>query len=337
MADVTPSLGVLLPATEQSLQALPTPKLASTDEPSPVLDEAASKKMAQLLADTDLREMCAPPPAPTHTPTQRLTVRVRSAAVASRMSKSKRPCLTRPQRLCRPRRDPSVRRSLQHSQRAPSVPRPRPRPRSRSARAWKPALGDARAGSQASSSTSTRTARWPSTTRMATRRRRCCKSTFAPRRARHPRRPACRTGRRRRRRACPTARPRGLQTSPPTAELGAARPSPRPPGQRRTARLLAPQPLARHRLPRLPGRRRLREERGPWASARQQRLPRSETARRTSGCSSCCRTKGRTRRPPLAARCSPSRSKSARCAQRRHACPAVCGVTCAPLTRRALP
>ena len=68
MADVTPSLGVLLPATEQSLQALPTPKLASTDEPSPVLDEAATKKMAQLLADTDLREMCAPPPAPAHTP-----------------------------------------------------------------------------------------------------------------------------------------------------------------------------------------------------------------------------------------------------------------------------
>ena len=73
MADVTPSLGVLLPATEQSLQALPTPKLASTDEPSPVLDEAATKKMAQLLADTDLREMCAPPPAPTHTPPQGLT------------------------------------------------------------------------------------------------------------------------------------------------------------------------------------------------------------------------------------------------------------------------
>ena len=36
-------------------------------------------------------------------------------------------------------------------------------------------------------------------------------------------------------------------------------------------------------------RRRLREERGPWASARQLRLPRSVTARRTSGCSSCCR------------------------------------------------
>jgi hypothetical protein len=70
-------------------------------------------------------------------------------------------------------------------------------------------------------------------------------------------------------------------------------------------------------------------------------LPRSETARRTSGCSSCCRTKGWTkgkaRHPPLAARCSPSRSKSARCAQRRHACPAVCGTTCAPLTRRAPP
>jgi hypothetical protein len=65
---VTPSLGVLLPATEQALQALPTPTLASTDEPSPVLDEAASKKMVQLLAGTDLREMCALPPAPTHTP-----------------------------------------------------------------------------------------------------------------------------------------------------------------------------------------------------------------------------------------------------------------------------
>ena len=55
------ALGALLPGTEQSLQALPTPKLASVDEPSPVLDEAASKKMAQLLADTDLREMCAAP------------------------------------------------------------------------------------------------------------------------------------------------------------------------------------------------------------------------------------------------------------------------------------
>ena len=112
MAEVpfTPSLGVLLPATEQSLQALPTPKLASTGEPSPVLDEAASKKMAQLLADTDLREMCALPPAPTHTPPQGVTVRVRSAAVASRMSKSKRPCLTRPRHLSyRPQRDPSVR------------------------------------------------------------------------------------------------------------------------------------------------------------------------------------------------------------------------------------
>jgi hypothetical protein len=339
MTEFTPSLGVLLPATEQSLQALPTPKLASTDEPSPVLDEAASKKMAQLLADTDLREMCALPPAPTHTPPQGVTVRVRSAAVASRRSKSKRSCLTRPRRL--PRRDPSVRPSLQDSQRAPPAPRLRPWSRSRSARAWTPALGDARAGSQASSSTSTRTAHWPSTTTMATRRSGCCISTSAPRRARHPRRPACQTGRRRRRRACPTARPRGLQTRLPTAELGAARSSPRQPGRRRTVRLLAPQPLARRRLPRRPGRRRLRKERGPRASARQQRLPRSETARRTSGCSSCCRTKGWTkgkaRHPPLAARCSPSRSKSARCAQRRHACPAVCGATCAPLTRRAPP
>ena len=106
MDDVSPSLGVLIPTTEQTLQALPTPTLASTDEPSPVLDEAASKKMAQLLAGTDLREMCALPPAPTHTPRPGVTVHVRSAAVASRMSKSKRPCLSRPRRLSRrPRRD----------------------------------------------------------------------------------------------------------------------------------------------------------------------------------------------------------------------------------------
>ena len=94
--EFTPSLGVLLPATEHSLQALPTPTLASVDdEPSPPLDEPASKKMAQLLADTDLREMCALPPDPIHTPPRGVTVRARSAAAASRMFKSKRPCLSR--------------------------------------------------------------------------------------------------------------------------------------------------------------------------------------------------------------------------------------------------
>ena len=333
MDEVSPSLGVLIPTTEQSLQALPTPTLASTDEPSPVLDEAASKKMAQLLAGTDLREMCALPPAPTHTPRPGVTVHVRSAAVASRMSKSKRPCLSRPRRLSRrPRRDPSVRRSLQVSQLAPPAPRHRPWSRSRSARAWTPALRAARAGSRASSSTSTRTAPWPSTTTMATRRSGCCRSTSAPRRARRPSRPACRTARRRRRRACPTAQPRALQTCPLRAEPRAARASPRPPGRRGTARLLAPQRLARHRPPRRPGRRRLRAERGPRASARQQRWRRSETATRTSGCSSCCRswTKGKTRHPPRAARCSPSRSKSARCAQRRHAHAQPCAVPPVP-------
>ena len=174
------------------------------------------------------------------------------------------------------------RRTLQDSQRdpIPRLPR-RPRSHSRSARAWTPALGGNRAGSQASCSTSTRTARWRSTTTMATRRSECCGSMCAPRRARHPKSRTFGTGRRPKRRVCRTGRLHRLRTKRLTAKLGRTRssqPSPRQPRRRGSpsARLLAPQPLARRRIPGGEA----RAEWGPRGSTRRQRWV---MARRTSG------------------------------------------------------
>ena len=45
----SPSLGVLIPTTEQSLQALPTPTLASTDEPSPCWTKPPPKRWRSCL------------------------------------------------------------------------------------------------------------------------------------------------------------------------------------------------------------------------------------------------------------------------------------------------